>query len=312
MNQPNNRSVNGPSVEEVLKPILYADIFDFPLTFDEIYKFLEFRTTPEEIRALLDQAVANQSVILIEQFYSLPSKPHLINKRRERWAASQMLWPKAIRYGRWVAALPFVKMVSVTGSLAVDNPRDGVDDIDYLIITRPGRLWLCRALIILMVRFGRWRGVNLCPNYLLSENVLYFEENNLFTAREMLQMVPLYGQEFYVRMLKINTWITGYLPQGDALNLEKINDHLSPLQFFIKKAGEFLLTGPLGNALERIAQKIQITKHTRLAAQSGALDKVVFTPDTCKGHYDGHNNRTMSAYRQRLQAHSLKNGVGSK
>lgn len=312
MDQANKRSVSGPSVEEVLKPILYADIFDFPLTFDEIYKFLEFRTTPEEVKTLLDQAVANQAVIVVEQFYSLPGKPHLVTKRRERWAASQMLWPKAIRYGRWVAALPFVKMVSVTGSLAVDNPRDGVDDIDYLIITRPGRLWICRALIILMVRFGRWRGVNLCPNYLLSENVLYFEENNLFTAREMLQMVPLYGQEFYVRMLRINTWITGYLPQGDALNLEKINDRLSPLQSLIKKAGEFLLTGPLGNGLEKIAQTIQITKHTRLAAQSGALDKVVFTPDTCKGHYDGHNNRTMTAYRQRLQAHSLKNGVGSK
>ncbi|GAB4454435.1 MAG: hypothetical protein Fur0044_49100 [Anaerolineae bacterium] len=316
MDQPHKRNANGPSVEEVLKPILYADIFDFPLTFDEIYKFLEFRTTPEEVKTLLAQAIESKAVILVDQFYTLPGKPHLINKRRERWAASQVLWPKAIRYGRWVAALPFIRMVSVTGSLAVDNPRDGVDDIDYLIITRPGRLWLCRALIILMVRFGRWRGVNLCPNYLLSENVLYFEENNLFIAREMLQMIPLYGQEFYIKMREINTWVTGYLPQGYGLNLEKINDRLSPLQLFVKKIGEFLLAGPIGDALEKIAQKIQITKHTRLAAKHGALDKVVFTPDTCKGHYDGHNNRTMTAYQQRLQAYSvngnLKNGVSSK
>ena len=40
MDQLNQRNVNGQLVEEVLKPILYADIFDYPLTFDEIYKFL--------------------------------------------------------------------------------------------------------------------------------------------------------------------------------------------------------------------------------------------------------------------------------
>jgi hypothetical protein len=156
-----------------------------------------------------------------------------------------------------------------------------------------------------MVRFGRWRGVYLCPNYILTENVLYFEENNLFTAREMLQMIPLYGQKFYLKMRQINTWVTDYLPQGSGLNLEKINDRLSSSQAFLKKLGEFVLGGFAGDLLEKLLQKIQITKHTRLAEKYGALDKVIFTADTCKGHYDGHHQKTMHAYRQRLQAHTV-------
>lgn len=309
MDQLNQRTANGQRVEEVLKPILYADIFDYPLTFDEIYKFLEFKTTREEVKSLLERAIENEEIILVDEFYSLVDKPHLVVKRRERWLASQALWPKAIHYGRWVASLPFIRMVSVTGSLAVDNPRDGVDDIDYLIVTRPGRLWLCRALIILMVRYGHLRGVNLCPNYLLTENVLYFEESNLFTAREMLQMVPLYGREFYIKMREVNAWVTDYLPQGYGLNLEKIDDNLSPVQNFIKKIGEFMFDAWLGDLFEQFLQKIQITKHTRRAAEWGVLDKVVFTADTCKGHYDGHNNRTMTAYQQRLQAHVVKGNL---
>jgi hypothetical protein len=304
MDQPKQRSANGSLVEEVLKPILYADIFDYPLTFDEIYKFLEFKTTPDEVKSLLDRAIENREIVVVDQFYSLADKPHLVAKRRERWLASQALWPKAVYYGRWVASLPFIRMVSVTGSLAVDNPRDGVDDIDFLIVTQPGRLWFCRALIILLVRFGHLRGVHLCPNYLLTENVLYFEDKNLFVAREMLQMIPLYGREFYLKMREINTWLTDYLPQGNGLSLEKINDQLSPMQNLVKKLGEFLLGGAIGNFIEKILQKIQITKHTRQAAKSGALDKVVFTADMCKGHYNSHNQKTMSAYRQRLQAHT--------
>lgn len=305
MDQSNQWSANGSLVEEVLKPILYADIFDYPLTFDEIYKFLEFKTTPDEVQSLLDRAIENREIIFVDQFYSLADKPHLVAKRRERWLASQELWPKAISYGRWVASLPFIRMVSVTGSLAVDNPRDGVDDIDFLIVTRPGRLWLCRALIILLVRWGRLRGVHLCPNYLLTENVLYFDDNNLFVAREMLQMIPLYGREFYLKMREINAWLTNYLPQGYGLNLEKVSEQLSPVQNLLKKMGEFLLAGPIGDSIEKILQKIQITKHTRQAAKSGALDKVVFTADMCKGHYNSHNQKTMSAYHQRLQAHVI-------
>jgi hypothetical protein len=291
---------------EVLKPIFYADIFDFPLTFEEIYHFLEFKAAPDEVKALLDQALDDGELILVDGYYSLPGKIHLVANRRERWQASQALWPKAIQYGRWIASLPFVRMVSVTGSLAVDNPRDGVDDIDYLIVTRPNRLWLCRALIILMVRYGHRHGVHLCPNYLITKNALYFEDNNLFTAREMVQMVPLYGQAFYLEMRQINDWVTDFLPQGNGFNLDVLDDQLTPAQQSIKRLGEIVLGNVVGDWLEKILQTIQITKHTRLVEQNGTVDQVIFTPDVCKGHYDGHNGKIMTAYRERIRDYELE------
>jgi hypothetical protein len=308
MNQPHQPTNRGAATQEVLKPILYADIFDYPLTFDEIYKFLEFKASPEEVESMLAEALARREIIVVDGYYSLAHKPHLVAKRQERWQASQTLWPKAVFYGRWIASLPFIRLVSVTGSLAVDNPRDGVDDIDYLIVTSPKRLWLCRALIILMVKFGNRRGVYLCPNYILTENVLYFEENNLFVAREMLQMIPLYGRQFYLKMRQLNDWVINYLPQGAGLNLHRVDDRLSTGQCTLKKMGEIILGGFIGDALEKILQKIQITKHMNRAKKVGALDKVIFTADLCKGHYDGHNQKTMQAYQQRVQNHTAAPG----
>lgn len=295
---------NDHLLKEILKPVLYTDIFDYPLTFEEIYRFLEIEATPAEVGASLDQALIAGRLVRVDGFYSLADRPDLASKRQERQKISAALWPKALHYGRWLASLPFVKMVAVTGSLAVQNPRNDVDDIDYLIVTGPGRLWLCRAMIIMMVRYGRSRNVHLCPNYLITENVLHFE-NNFFTAREMLQMKPIYGQALYLRIRQENDWVTHYFPQGNGPDLERINDRLSTRQSALKRCGEFVLQGVWGNWLEAWLQKIQITKHTRRAEQYGALDRVLFTADICKGHYDGHGQKTMGAYKQRIKEYNL-------
>ena len=117
----------------------------------------------------------------------------------------------AARYGALIAKLPFVRMVAVTGSLAVEN-AEAADDIDYLIVTSKGRLWLPRAMTILVVRLGGLRGVTLCPNYLLSESALALSERDPYTARELFQMRPLIGHDVHARMLAANMWCRELLP----------------------------------------------------------------------------------------------------
>ena len=300
MNQLNQQAEASALIEEVLKPLYYADIFDFPLKFEEIYRFLEVKTSPEVVQHTLDKALAAGQIIQVDGFYSLAGRTDLARQRQERAQTSEGLWAKGIQYGRWIASLPFIKMVSITGSLAVDNPRDGHDDIDYLIVTQPQRLWLCRALIIALVRYGLRQGVTICPNYILTENVLYFEEENLYAAREIVQMVPIYGQESYLSLRRANTWISNYLPQSTDLNLTKLNDRLNPIQTLFKKTTEFLLKGSIGDQAEKFLQRKQINKHRKLAEMRGALDHVVFTADMCKGHYDNHGHKTLEAYHRRV------------
>ncbi|RME45307.1 MAG: hypothetical protein D6796_10660, partial [Caldilineae bacterium] len=198
----------------ILRALAYADIFDYPLTAAEIHRYLEVPASLERVQEVLqDGRLSPTRFRRCDGFFTLPGREAIVETRRRRAVLSAQQWPRAHRYGRWIAALPFVRMVAVTGSLAVDNVEPGTD-IDYLIVTEAGRLWLCRAMVIGLVRLAALWGDEVCPNYFITENALHFAERTLYTAHELAQMVPLAGAATYHRIRRLNAWAATFLPNA--------------------------------------------------------------------------------------------------
>ena len=185
-------------------------------------------------------------------------------------------------------------MVAVTGALAMDNLAD--DDIDFLIVTEPGRLWLCRALVVAVVRAAALRGVELCPNYFLSEHALELEERNLFTAHEVTQMVPLSGIETYRRLRELNRWTETYLP--NASGPPRRLAPAEPRRRRTRRLLEGALRSRLASRLERWEMQRKIRK---LGQRSNGHAEAAFGPDWCKGHFGDHGQVTLSRYHARLE-----------
>jgi hypothetical protein len=307
-----NSNVPPPHIQTVLRPVLYTDIFDYPLTINEIFLYLEVDTSIDNLTLWLAEAVSQGYLIREGEYFSLPGRNHLVGCRVARRKIAEQLWPRALQYGLIIASIPFVKMVAVTGALAVDNPRDQNDDIDYFIVTEPGRLWFCRAVIIALVRLGHRQGTHLCPNYLITENALDLE-NTLYAARELLQMKPIYGARLYDQIRQKNQWITSFFPQGKNFIPGPSKNDLPWLRNVAKVTSEHLLTGWLGDRLELCLRKTQMEKHSRRATALGSPESVVFSADVCKGHYDGHGLRTLELYHRKLNRLHLngKNGTHS-
>jgi hypothetical protein len=207
-----------------------------------------------------------------------------------------------------VAAIPFVRLVAVTGGLAVHNV-EAADDVDFFVATVPGRLWLARAFVLGLVLFARRRGLELCPNYLLSTDALALPERGSYAARELVQMVPLYGRAVYHDLRAANTWVAQELPNAYLPLPSADLDDLGPLQRW-KDAAERLLGGWLGDTLERFERTRKIRKLTRGLPRQPA-DRTQFDLDQCKGHFDGHGCRVTRRFADQLARYGVQSPTSS-
>jgi hypothetical protein len=281
----------------ILRALLYADLFEFPLTGSEIQRYLIGEgATASLVQATLDGDVTlGRHVERTGEWYHLAGRSHLAEVRRQRADVSAHLWPAARRYAAAIAHLPFVRLVGVTGALAMDNARPG-DDIDLFVLTQPGRLWLCRLLVLATVKLAARRHYRLCPNFLLSTDHLRLSSQNLFAAHEVVQMVPLQPGGWYGAFIEANGWVRDFLP--NALPAARPTHQVSRRMSGPTRVAGAMLSTPLLDPVERWEMTRKVRRLTaRLEREGGS---VAFSGHECRGHFAAHDARVLAAYRARL------------
>lgn len=281
--------------QAVIDTLLYSDVFDFPLTAREVYRYLSGKLAAYDqvCQALRTDPRIHQK----DKFFTLAGREELVSLRQGREQRSQVLLPSAIAYGRRIGTLPFVRMVALTGSLAVRNVSE-YEDFDYMLVTQPGRLWTARAFVLLFGRFTRLAGHTICPNVIVGENSLAWSQHDLYSARELCQMVPITGLDVYLRLMRANPWVRDFLPNaygelaGTALEEKKLPSHK------FQRILELPLRGYPGDRLERweMGRKIR-----RFSSQDGFGDETVFNGDLCQGNFDHHRRWVQHELEKRSQ-----------
>lgn len=215
--------------EAIVRTLCYADVFDYPLTSREIYKFLitsrvfDFSCVQKQLREMSADG-APLGWDKKTGFYFLIGREVVLKTRLANEKSSGNKLKIAQKIGRFLRIIPSVKLVGVTGKLAMENANEK-DDIDFLIITAPGVLWLTRFFVTALVELsGRRRRPEekdiqdkICLNMFLSEDLLAVpkKERDLYTAHEVVQMKPLWDRDrTYEKFLKANQWVRDYLPNA--------------------------------------------------------------------------------------------------
>ena len=207
--------------KEIISTLAYADIFDYPLKKEEIWRFLL-----SDIRyQILDVGKGLKELPEVSQknnFYFLKEREHLVllRKKRERWSKEKLKIVQKVT--NWLKLIPTIKMVAVTGALAMENSNKN-DDIDLLIITSKNRLWLTRFLTVILLELVAKRRHpadkevkdKICLNMFLDEGHLEVpkKEQDLFSSHEVCQLKVLWDKNgIYQKFLKANLWSKKFLP----------------------------------------------------------------------------------------------------
>jgi hypothetical protein len=238
----------------ILKTIAYFDLFNYPLTLEDIHRFLDVEAEEAEISAGTEMLVREGRLYQLGAYYSLQDNSALALRRLRGEAHADKLLRMATRGARLLYQFPFVRGVCISGSLS-KRCADEKADIDYFIITSANRVWVARTLMHLFKKLTFLLGHQhrFCMNYYVDENALEIREKNIFTAIELFTLLPMSGDQGLDKFFHANDWATAYFP--GYRNRSRKAEETHPASF-VKRLFERLLSNRLGNRLENKLRRI--------------------------------------------------------
>lgn len=205
----------------ILKTLCYSDVFSYPLTRAQLWHYLpEKGISYGEFSKSLEVLIRQKRIIHRGGYFALYSSAASITNRLETEILAPAKIVKAKKVARILDYIPSVELVGISGSLALRSAKSN-DDIDLFIITSANFLWTTRLLCTLlldMVGLRRRPGEKavkdkICINMFLSSSDLSLKERNVYTAHEIVQMVPILNKKMmYEHFMVANKWIVKYLP----------------------------------------------------------------------------------------------------
>lgn len=271
----------------ILKTLIYGDIFDYPLKAWEIHKWLiGKKASLQQVEKGLRNLNNESSIKHQAGYYFLPRRIQLVTKRKLKQKQSDKYLKQARVVARIFKIIPWVKLVGVSGSLAMQNAGK-LDDIDLFVITDKNRLFLSRILMLgILNLLGKRRkprqtkrqtSGKICINLLLEEDSLAQTNKDIYLAHEILQMRPLWQKDgIYSKYLADNEWAFKFLPNWTS-TVDSIN-------YFNFSLGSKSRRHPsLIDFLEKIAKWIQLKyMRTPQGMEKISNNALYFHPQDCR------------------------------
>lgn len=229
-----NKAETLPTAQEMdfdaseISSLIYHDIFDYPLSLGELMKW----------RAGKKLTINNEELTIKSRngFYFFKGRDGIVLKRLLRERISAKKFEIARKVGKILKFIPSIKMVAVTGALAMGN-AEGESDIDLMMVSKSGTLWATRLITLLFLdllgiprrKYGdRNQKDKLCLNIWLDETSLSWPRNdrNIYSAHEICQVRPLVDKnKTYDRFIYNNRWVKEFWPNAvKVINVESGGD----------------------------------------------------------------------------------------
>jgi hypothetical protein len=280
----------------VLRTVAYASLFDYPLT-------------PEQVGASLVGAAADEAAVLAcyrsspwlqavveyaEGFLFLRGRRDVVAERRAREIRTRALVTRHRRVLRIICALPFVRLVALSGSAAHGNVGpDG--DLDLFVVTAGARVWSVTLAIVAITRLLGCRKA-VCANYVVSERALACDPADLFTANQILHLRVLAGEPLFGAVMAANPFVAAYYPGWRRVPRTVPGFEPSRAVRVARRVVEWALSWGPAQFAERLARRVYIRHLEARAAGWRSPECVRLEPEQLKLHTASHRRAIMARF----------------
>jgi hypothetical protein len=289
----------------IARSVIYAALFDYPLTLRQLHHTLiESDQTPSEILAVYDGSARLQSIVEHRDGFFFPAgRADLIAERRRREARSRRFLHQHEGMLRLLCALPFTRLVALSGSVAHLN-LEPHGDLDLFIVTRGRRVWTVTVALLLLTKLLRRRRI-VCANFVLADSHLALEPQDLFTANQVLHLKPLIGEDLLDAFLAANPFVTRFYPNAlshgfGGPNAEALPDGRPATQWTrglmrLKALMELALRLP-APFIEASCRRLYAWHLRRRSAAWSSPDQVRLHSDYLKLHTQSHRRSVLNRF----------------
>lgn len=276
-------------------------------------KELNLGITLGQVRQSLDDLVSIGHIGSKNGFYFLPGRDALYELRIEKEKIAAQKWKKFLRITKWFQAVPYLRAILASGSLAMNN-TDHQSDFDVLAVARSGRLYTCRIFLSLAAslfgarrtRYEKSAPDKFCFNHYITDKNMNIRHESLYNAQTYANLKPvMVSNEIFSRFYTENIWLNKYIYNfkllwwSDHYNSLKVSSNV--VLMGVRKIGEFILNFPLGDRIEDWAKKYQQKRIKKNPATYESGGRVVFNDNELEFHPRSFEAFVVDRYNKRLK-----------
>jgi hypothetical protein len=253
-----SKAVCSMSLEkEILKVLAYFDIFNYPVSATEIRQFSGSRSIINDFQVTLERLLRSKTISTHDGYYFLGDDPTIVKQREIDNKRAENLIKTAYKISSFLFHFPYVRGIGISGSLSKNVANENTD-IDFFVITKANRLWIARTAMHLFKKLSFIVGRQhwFCMNYYIDESALIIPEKNIFTATEVVTLLPVCGNGTLKRFFAANDWTQVYFPNYE-LNKHSYKD---PGSSMMKRATESVFNNSLGEWLDNFLMRLTSTR----------------------------------------------------
>ncbi|HEX7138998.1 MAG TPA: hypothetical protein VF219_14170 [Vicinamibacterales bacterium] len=288
----------------IVQAVVYASIFDYPLTLAQLRATLVGATmSTEQVLATYESSARLRAIVdYRDGFFVLAGRNDLIRERRRRERHSRRFLQHHARLLRWICAIPFTRMVALSGSIAhLNMDEDG--DLDLFIVARGHHVWSVTVAVVLLTKVLRARRV-VCANFVISDTNLVVEQQDLFTANQILHLRPLIGREVLDGFLAANPFVRRFYPNPPIATtdgvLNAFNPDIGPGRRRLKASLEFALAA-VSPLMESMCRRAYTWHLRRRSVAWTSPEQVRLQPDYLKLHTKSHRRSVLERFDEEVE-----------